>query len=188
MFRPVTWWRWAVVIALGTGALAVPPAAVAGVASVEEHPLKAAFTYNFLKFTSWPAGRFADAEAPVIIGVLGRSPMLATIETLVANRQINGRAILVRRVGNAEEARAAHLLFCPAAEDRRSGELLAVLAGEGVLTVGESDEFARRGGMINFVLEQDKVRFEINVSRVEQGGLKLSAQLQKLASAVRRDP
>jgi hypothetical protein len=57
-----------------------------------------------------------------------------------------------------------------------------------VLTVGESDEFARRGGMINFVLEQDKVRFEINVSRVEQGGLKLSAQLQKLASAVRRDP
>jgi hypothetical protein len=153
----------------------------------KEHEVKAAFIYNFLKFVEWPASRFGETNAPLVIGVVGKSPIAAALESAVQNRKLNGRHLIVKTVETYEDARTAHLLFVPASEDNRLAELLPALADSGVLTVGESAAFAKQGGIINFVLQDGKLRFEINVGVVERAGLKISAQLQKLAKTVRKE-
>jgi len=156
--------------------------------AAKEHQIKAAFVYNFAKFVEWPAGCFTSTNSPLIIGVLGRSPISPALDAAVKDRLLNGRPIVVKSVDTAEAARATHLLFVAGSEDKRVGDLLAALAGSSVLTIGESDAFGRKGGMINFILEGDKCRFDIYMDPVEQARLKVSAQLQKLAKTVRRKP
>jgi hypothetical protein len=151
----------------------------------KEYQLKAAFLYNFAKFVEWPPQSFASADSPIVIAVLGNSPFGDELQKAVAGRKINGRAIVVRSAQSAGAARGAQLLFVSAAEDGRFGDFRDAV-GEGVLIVGESDACARRGGIIIFTLDGDKLRFEINMASATQSGLKISAQLQKLASAIHR--
>jgi hypothetical protein len=174
-------WRAALVLAL----CLVAQAGGADVVVTKEHEIKAAFVYNFLKFVEWPEDRFGKTNSPVIIGVVGTSPITAALEITVKDRAINGREIHVKTVETLEGAKASHLLYFPAATDHRADEFLSSVPA-GVLTVGESGGFGNRNGIINFVLEGDKVRFEINVDAAEQAALKISAQLQKLAKTVRR--
>ena len=146
----------------------------------KEYQLKAAFVYNFAKFVEWPAQSFASADSPIIITILGRNPFGDELENTVRGRKINGHPIVVRLIQAASAARGTHLLFVSAAEDGRFGD-----PGNGVLTVGESASFAKQGGIIIFTPDEDKLRFEINAAAANQSGLKISAQLQKLASAIR---
>jgi len=154
--------------------------------SAKEYQIKAAFVYNFLKFVEYPAGRFEKTNSPVVIGVVGNSTMTAALEMTVKHRKLNGRDILVKTVETLEGTKESHILFFPASEDKLADVFLAPAAAADVLTVGESAAFAEKNGMINFVLEGDKVRFEINMDAVGLSQLKVSAQLQKLAKAVRR--
>jgi hypothetical protein len=152
----------------------------------QESQIKAAFVFNFLKFVEWPAGRFDKTNSPVIVAVVGPSPIAGALEAMVMDRKLNGRQILVKVVDTAAAASCAHLLFLPASEERRFQEMLTPLALTGVLTVGESEPFARGKGMITFVPDHDRVRFEINLDSADRAGLRISAQLLKLARAVRR--
>lgn len=176
-----------VLLALCGVLLLTSPIALGSDAAVSrEDQLKAAFLYNFTKFIEWPAQSFSAANAPIVIGVLGHTPLEAELARLTRSRNINGRAILVKRVDTADEARATHLLFVSAEENAGFAAVQAALDNSPVVVVGESQGFAATGGTINFVLEEDKVRFEINISSAERAGLKISAQLQKLATHVRR--
>jgi hypothetical protein len=156
-----------------------------------EQQLKAAFLYNFTKFIEWPAPSFASTHDPIVIGVLGHSPSAAALglalDQTVANRSVNGRGIIVKHVDTAAEAAATHLLFVPSPDEAQFEQIRAALEGSPVLTVGESSAFARLGGAINFVVEGDKVRFEISTVPAERAGLHISAQLQKLARLVRKE-
>ena len=154
----------------------------------KEQQVKAGFIYNFLKFVEWPADRFQDTNSPLIIGVAGKGSISTALENAVKNRKIDGHEVIVKSVDTPEGAKATHLLFVPAAEDSRVDLLLSAMSGAGVLTVGESERFSRSGGIIKFMLEGDKLRFEINMEGANQAGLKISAQLQRLAKAVRRKP
>jgi hypothetical protein len=167
--------------------MAVTSSAAAESTTATEHQIKAAFLYNFAKFIEWPAGCFSDTNAPVVIGVMSQSAVAAALPAVVKDRKINGRPIVVRSVETVEGARGSHLLFVGAAEDRQVDDLLSILAGAPILTVGESEAFAQRG-VINFILEADRCRFDINMEAAEKAGLKVSAQLQKLARTVRRKP
>jgi hypothetical protein len=149
-----------------------------------EYQVKAAFLYNFAKFVDWPAPSFPDANSPIVIGVVGENPFGNALEQLAQGRRINGRAILVKPIHSAAAAKGTHLLFFTAAEEGRFNGMRDNLGA--VLTVGESDSFSRKGGMINFVFEGEKIRFEINAGQAEAMGLKISAQLQKLATKVWR--
>jgi hypothetical protein len=102
------------------------------------------------------------------------------------NRNVNGHKIAVRKLQGVAGARGVHVLFVSASEDARLGELRGALRGANVLTVGESDAFARSGGVITFVIVGGKVRFDINRSAAEQSSVKISSQLQKLARTVRK--
>ncbi|HVS54614.1 MAG TPA: YfiR family protein [Opitutaceae bacterium] len=166
--------------------LAGPTARAAEGAVSKEYQLKAAFLYNFTKFVEWPAARFAEANSPIVIGVLGQNPFGGELEKITEGRTVNGRAIVVKVITTAEEASTVHLLFVPRGEETRLPA--AVWQSVPIVAVGESDSFAALGGTIMFTREADKIRFEINIAAAERSRLKISAQLQKLAIAVRRKP
>ena len=152
----------------------------------KEYQLKAAFLFNFTKFVEWPATCFADEKSPIVIGVFGRNPFEVELENIVKGRAVNGRAIVVKFVTTAAEVRAVHLLFVPAGEETR----VPVVAWQDVplVAVGESTAFAALGGTITFLQQGDKVRFAINLELADRTGLKISAQLLKLAASVQRKP
>ena len=151
--------------------------------AAKEYEVKAAFLYNFTKFVEWPASRFADANSPIVVAVLGRNPFGEALEKIVQGRKVNGHAIVVTTVESTADLAQAHVVFVAAGEEPR---IDPEQTAAGLLTVGETEAFAARGGMIVFRMHQDKVRFEINVDAAERHRLKISAQLQKLATAVRR--
>lgn len=152
----------------------------------KEYQVKAALLYNFTKFVEWPPGRFDTEHAPLIIGVFGKNLFGAELQNAVQGRKLGTHDIVVKQLTSTDEAATVHLLFVPTAEDAHTPALLQTLQNQPVLTVGESAAFAKSGGMINFVLEGDKVRFEINGDASAQAGLRISAQLMKLAKTVRR--
>jgi len=149
-----------------------------------EYQVKAAFLYNFTKFIEWPPERFADATSPIVIGVLGRNPLGDELEKIVRGRRVNGRAILVKFLPTADDISSVHLLFVPAGEETRLPATAWPQAA--VVVVGESEACTALGGMIGFTRDADKIRFSINLESAEGRGLKISAQLLKLATAVRR--
>jgi hypothetical protein len=152
----------------------------------KEYQLKAAFLYNFTKFVEWSAPSLATPGSPITIGVFGANPFGGELENVVRNRKVNGHEIVVKRVQTVAGVRGVHLLFVPVAEDARLPELRETLQGSNIVTVGESDAFARSGGMITFVIDGDRVRFDINIAAVNASSVKLSAQLQKLARSIRK--
>lgn len=179
---------WRVLLAVLASLLIVPQAAFgAKLAGSREYQLKAAFVYNFTKFIEWPAQTFASEQAPIVIGVLGDSAFGPQLDELVKGRSVHGRSIVVARVEDGEQARAVHVLFVSADQVGVFDEIRSTLQGSPVLTVGESRSFALRDGAINFVMEDNIPRFEINVGSAQRAGLKISAQLQKLAKTVFED-
>src|SRR6202165_3400686 len=164
------------------------PPEPAAAAPARECEIKAAFLYNFHKFVACPARTFSNADAPIVIGVFGDSPCAQELEHLIKDRKVNGRTIVMRRIASAEEAKVTQLLFVGFAQETQFAGLKAAIESLPVLTVGESPGFATLAGAIDFVPQGDKIRFEINIGVAERAGLKISAQLQKLATVVHRSP
>jgi hypothetical protein len=163
-------------------------AAIAEEAVVSESQIKAAFLYNFPKFVEWPNGSLADKSEPITIGVVGDAELAVDLEAIVAGRKVNGRAIVVRDVEPADEVAALQMLFVSAAEEESLGALAESAAQVAILTVGESPAFASAGGIITFVQQNGKLRFEINMTSAERAQLRVSAELQKLAVSIKRSP
>jgi hypothetical protein len=151
-----------------------------------EYALKAAFLYNFAKFITWPSRAEDDARAGLVIGVCGPEDLTAEIAESLHGRTIGNRVVKVRRVTSTEEAASSNLLFISAVDEAGCRVLQARVRDRPIVTVGESASFAAANGMITFVREEDKLRFEINSTAAERVGLKFSAQLLKLATVVRR--
>lgn len=150
------------------------------------HQVKAAYIFNFAKYVEWPADRFESGASPIVIGVLATGTVGEELRRIVKDRQINGRDILVKTVGTPVEIRSVHILFVGVDEGSRFGEMAETLRRDAILTVGESPKFTGAGGMISFVLQGNNVRFEINQGAAEEAGLRISSQLLKLATEVRK--
>jgi hypothetical protein len=163
-------------------AAVVRPASAAEEPVSKEYQIKAAFLYNFTKFVEWPADRFESAEQPIVIGVLGRNQFGDELEKIVQGRKVGGRTLTILHCEKVAEAARTHVVFV-SADDEALLKALAAARFPGVLIVSDADT---RGAMIEFTTVGDKVRFEIDVIAAERAGLKVSAQLQKLATNVRR--
>jgi len=144
-----------------------------------EDALKAAFLYNFAKFTEWPASAFSDASARLVIGFIGADALADTFEKNVAGKNANGREFLVKKIADAGAAASCHIVFAGS-----GGAIVPALKGKPVLTVGENEEFAKSGGGIGFVTEGAKVSFVLNAGSVAVTGLKLDPKLHKVARSV----
>ena len=147
-----------------------------------EYQIKAAFLFNFAKFVEWPPEAFADANSPLVIGVLGENPFGDDLERTIRGKTINNRPLVIKEFRSPAEATNCHILFISTSEKQRLPEILKSLHGTSVLTVGETDRFTETGGMINFVTEGNKIRFQINVEAAKSAGLKVSSKLLSLAS------
>ncbi len=158
---------------------AVAPAAAAETS--REYLIKAAFLYNFAKFTEWPAGSFPDSAAPLDVCVFGEDPFGGALES-IAGKTIRGRRVAVHRVASIEAGAACHLLFISTSEATRLAGILESLRDRPVLTIAEMPGFARSGGIINLTTNSnDQIRFEINIGIAKRVGLKLSSKLLNLA-------
>ncbi len=177
--------RWVVAL-IGLAMLCLSATSSRGAEVLKEYELKAAFLYNFTKFIEWPTNRFQDANAPFVVAVAGNSPCTAELEEIAQERKINGRSLIIKLVKTPEAAKGAHVLFVSVSEDARLKEWLTAAHNAGILSVGESEPFFKQGGIINFILEGEKIRFDLNIGRADATGLRVSAQLQKLARSVRR--
>jgi hypothetical protein len=172
----------ALALALAAGPGAVPARADAAVGM--EYQLKAVFLYNFTQFVDWPAEAFAGPDAPLVIGILGQDPFEKYLDDVVRGETAAGHPILVKRYRDLDSARGCHVLFVGGEESRKPEALLASLKDRLVLTVGDSGEFSKRGGMIDFVTRQGKIRFQINVESVRAAKLTVSSKLLRLADIV----
>jgi hypothetical protein len=161
------------------------PAGVAGQSHPpSEYEVKAALVLNFLRYTESAAWVFADGEAPIVVGVLGRDPFGTTLERVLGDERAHDRRIVIRRADYAEDLKGCHLVFVSQSERDRLAEVLAALGQRGLMTVGELPDFARRGGVVNFYIEDSKVRFEINQTAADRKDLRMSSQLLKRARVI----
>jgi len=152
-----------------------------------ETEVKAAFLYHFTGYVEYPANAFASPNAPFVIGVLGKSAVFSVLQNLVRGKTVKGRLVEVRQVSVGEQLRECHLLFIPEGETGNLPKVLAILGATPVLLVGESERFAAKGGVIGFVIEQNRVRFEINLDAARRAQLNISAKLLNLARIVKAD-
>jgi hypothetical protein len=147
-----------------------------------EYQVKAAFLLNFTKFIEWPAAAFVAPDSPIAICILGDDPFGSALDQIAAGEIVNGRKVVTQRIKHASPPKTCAVLFVSRSEKDVS-KLLPGL-GPGVLTVGEGDSFLRDGGMIAFVVENRRVRFEINQTAAENAGIKVSSRLLNVAKAV----
>jgi hypothetical protein len=164
--------------------LATPPLHTAGAQISSGQDAKAAFLVNFVKFTQWPADVFSSPNAPVIVGVAGDEVLRYTIERLVHGKLFNERTVETRNVKDAADAGAVHIVFMSALTGTRGQDILKSVRELPILTVGDSDGFCESGGMIGFLVERDRLRFEISVGATELARLKVSSRVLTLAKTV----
>lgn len=172
-------WRVALCLCVALSLTAVTSAAQ----EATESQVKAAYLYNFGKFVTWPATSTPDL-APREICVLGKDPFGAVLDSTVAGESIDGKKIAVRRLTKVQEAAHCSILFVALSEASRLDADIPIARQFGALTVSEIPHFAEHGGMIEFVTQQNKIRFEVNRAAAQQSHLVLSSELLKVAVKV----
>lgn len=165
-------------------ALNAPAPVCAQPAPRSEYEIKAAYLYNFARFVEWPSEAFSDSAAAIVFGVLGANPFGGALTRTLAGKDIDGRPVIIAAYRRAAQVDSCHVLFVGRSESEDLGRILQTLQGNPVLTVGEDVDFARRGGIIQFVLRDNKVRFEINLRAATAARLRMSAKLLRLATVV----
>jgi YfiR/HmsC-like len=151
-----------------------------------EYEVKATYLYNFSHFVEWPA-KVAEGQSDSFdICVLGRDPFGAALNATVAQETIAGKNVVARQIPEPEDAVNCRVLFISSSEDKRLKQILTCLGTASVLTVSDLPQFTEHGGMVQFVMEGNRVRFEVNSAIAERAGLTLSSELLKVATNVRR--
>lgn len=149
-----------------------------------EYRLKAVFLFNFAQFVTWPRQAFPEAQAPLVIGVLGDDPFGAALDEAVQGEQVNGRPLVVRRYRKAEEIGICHILFFSRSVADRTEQIVAGLKGRPILTVGDIESPAMRSAMVRFAMEKNKIRLKINVEAARTAELTISSKLLRVADIV----
>src|SRR5439155_17281982 len=146
-----------------------------------EYALKAVFLYNFCPFIDWPKSAFASPNEPIVIGVIGEDPFGSLLKEAVQGETSRGRAIQIEHYRKPNAIGHCHLLFVSRSETGRMDQILAAVAGKSVVTVGETDAFLDRGGMIALTAERNRIRLHINPSLLQAANLDVSSKLLRVA-------
>lgn len=155
---------------------------------LSESQIKAGFLFNFTKFVEWPPEAFADPGVPIVLGIVGDSPVAELLIETAAGKTVNGRAVIVQRFKEGQDPRTCHILFVSSSQEKHVPQILERVKGSPILTVSETSGFAQSGGMINFSVEGNKVRLEINLDATAQARLKISAKVIAVARLVTGEP
>jgi hypothetical protein len=146
-----------------------------------EYRVKAAYLVNFTRYVEWPRQSFDSPGAPLVICVAGQDPFGASLDSAVAGKSSQGHPLRVRRINTQTIARGCHVVFVARAEWSRDPRVLERLSQPAVLTVGETDQFVQEGGVIGFVINNETVRFAVNLAARESSRLTISSRMLSLA-------
>jgi hypothetical protein len=149
-----------------------------------EYLIKAGFIYNFANLVQWPSNAFTQPDSPIVIGILGEDRFGTVLDRVLAGKKVNGRIFLVKRLKSVTDLKECHIVFVSSSEMAHLAEAIHLVKGMPILTIGEIPGFARRGGIINLVLEDNKVHFEVNVEAAKVADLTISSRLLALARIV----
>jgi len=159
----------------------------------QEYKIKAAFLYNFINFVDWPKEKVVDNNDLITVGIIGTDPFGKAFEPL-NNKQAKGKKVLIKRFKGFEESikssnqieaiRKCHLLFVCRSEKQQLKKIINIVKDHSVLTVGDMNDFLESDGIINFVIEDQKVSFEINNNTAKQAKLNIRSKLLRLAKKV----
>jgi hypothetical protein len=168
-------------------ALTVPlaPLSADAQAGPVEYAVKATYIYKFAPFVEWPSAAFPSTSAPLSICVMRAGELLGVLERAVSGQKLGDRPIVVRSVDRLEADRACHILYVGSLDGETRAETLAGARGAPTLTItdGATDPAAK--GIINFVIDKNRVRFEIDDFSAAENGLVISSKLLRLAVSVR---
>ena len=176
--------RFACTVLLLAGAWMPAPRMMYAQQGPTEYQVKAAYLYNFLKFVEWPNDPSKNPHGYWVIGVLGDNPIGDELIQLASDKTVQGHRLQVKKFQTAENARGCHILFISSSEQKHLPSILAALQGSSVLTVADMDNFIESGGMIQFVMDNSRVRLAIDVGATNRARLKVSSKLLSLARTV----
>jgi len=168
--------------------LLVTPLGVHAQQRPTEYQIKAAYLYNFARFVTWPTGAAALGPDPVTMCVLGDDPFGPVLDAAGTGLLVSGKRTVVRRITNVSDTGTCGVLFISESGGPALENVIATVGTRGVLTVSDLPDFTRRGGIIQFVISGNRIRFEVNLAAADTAGLTLSSELLKVAVTVRRTP
>lgn len=149
-----------------------------------EYVIKAAYIYNFAMFVDWPADAFLQSDSPIVIGLVGPDPFGSALEEIIRGKRVNKRHLIIKRAPTATELTDAHILFFSASESAKISEMVQQFRRTPVLVVSETPDFLRRGSVINFTVQNNKVGCAINIAAARKARLNISSQLLSLSTVV----
>ena len=147
-----------------------------------EYEVKAVFIYNLAKFIEWP-DKSLDNSSTLTLYILGDDPFESDLDA-IRDKLIKGRRVVVKQIDSTDALKNAGILFISSSEKERLRDILKSISGLPILTVGDTKSFAQRGVMVNFYLENSKIRFEINLEAAKLAGLKISSNLLRMGTII----
>ena len=153
-----------------------------------EYQLKAAYLYRISRNINWPANVFEGESSPFVIGVLGESPITPPLQSIGEHKTFHGRKLDVYQTNSVEELKACHILFVSQTLDEKArNAAVQWCRGQHVLLVGETDDFARQGGIVSFVIRERRIRVQINPGVLQGEGLTMNRVDSRMVELV-KDP
>jgi len=172
-------------VSLMCAALAFPcPAQIADSSDSSEYLIKAGFIFNFANLMQWPINTFSNPDSPIVIGILGTDTSGGILDEVLAGKKVNGRPFAVKHLKRGMDLKGCNIVFVSTSETAHIDEILHLIKNLPILTIGETPGFANRGGIINFIVVDDKIRFEVNVEAAKVADISISSRLLALAKIV----
>ncbi len=150
----------------------------------KEYHIKAAFLVNFVKFIQWPSHVFSDTSTTLTICILGNDPFDDALDT-IEDKIVKDKRLIIKRFSRVEDIKDCQILFICTSEKKKISKILSEIKDSSILTLAETNNFCQSGGIINFVVFNNKIRFEINVDAAKRSGLKISSKLLKLSKIIK---
>lgn len=182
-FRPAYWLG----VCAGALALLCMPmlAQAADSAAALEYKVKAGYLFNFARFIEWPAACLPASDSPFVIGIIDDSEALPVVRSLLEGKKVDGHPVQIKALNANQIGRDIHILLVTRAAGKSPEEIRTAMDGAFTLLVGETEDFAERGGMVGFTREEDRIRISLNLDRATEAGLRVSSKLSSVAKMVK---
>lgn len=152
--------------------------------TAEEYQVKAAFLFHFAQLVEWPAGALNASDQSIYLCIFDDEPHRREMENTIEGKSVGTRVLHVRMLDQRQNIQGCNILFFSRDEAGRQLAILRSVRDLPVLTVGETNEFLADGGIIQFQLDGDKIRFDINAADADSSHLRISSRLLLLATSV----
>ncbi|UAY51543.1 YfiR family protein [Ferruginibacter albus] len=145
-----------------------------------EFQVKAVFLFNFTQFVDWPPASFTSSHSNIVIGILGTDPFGSYLEQTIEGEKANGHPLVIRHFTSTDDIGACHVLFINVQDKKKLQQAIASLKGKNILTVSDDAAILPSGGMVHFIIKNDKIQLQVNLEAVKAANLTMSSKLLRL--------